>query len=81
MPARECRIVNPSRPLTLDLPAIVAQPGLGGRAGLSTQGRNAVVGAGVGAVGGALPTDGSPRGTIGGAVLGDVVGRELDTSQ
>jgi osmotically inducible lipoprotein OsmB len=52
--------------------------GLGGCAGMSTQGQNTAVGAGVGAVGGAILTGGSPVGTVGGAVVGGVVGHEID---
>ena len=51
--------------------------GLGGCAGMSTQGRNTAIGAGVGAVGGAVLTGGSPLGTVGGAALGGVIGHEV----
>ncbi len=51
--------------------------GLGGCAGMSTQGRNTAIGAGVGAVGGAVLTGGSALGTVGGAALGGVIGHEV----
>ena len=51
--------------------------GLGGCAGMSSQGQDTAVGAGVGAVGGALLTGGSPLGTVGGAAVGGVVGHEV----
>lgn len=51
--------------------------GLSGCAGMSTQGRNTAIGAGVGAVGGAVLTNGSALGTVGGAAVGGVVGHEL----
>lgn len=51
--------------------------GLGGCAGMSTQDQNTVIGAGVGAVGGAVLTGGSAVGTVGGAAVGGVIGHEV----
>jgi len=48
--------------------------GLGGCAGMSEQGRNTALGAGAGALGGAVLTNGSGLGTIGGAAVGGVIG-------
>jgi osmotically inducible lipoprotein OsmB len=42
--------------------------------GMSHRGRDTAVGAGVGAVGGALLTGGSALGTVGGAAVGGVIG-------
>nr|MBG2846963.1 glycine zipper 2TM domain-containing protein [Proteus mirabilis] len=39
--------------------------------------RNTAIGAGAGAIGGAILTDGSPLGTIGGGVLGGVIGHQV----
>lgn len=50
---------------------------LGACGGMSEQGRNTAVGAGVGAVGGAVLTGGSTIGTLGGAAVGGVVGHEV----
>lgn len=50
---------------------------LGGCAGMSTQDKNTAIGAGVGAVGGAVLTGGSAVGTIGGAAVGGVIGHEV----
>jgi len=44
---------------------------------MSAQDKNTVVGAGVGAVGGAVLTGGSAVGTVGGAAVGGVIGHEL----
>ncbi len=44
--------------------------------GMSRQGRNTAIGAGVGAVGGSVLTGGSVLGTVGGAAVGGVVGHE-----
>jgi osmotically inducible lipoprotein OsmB len=48
---------------------------------MSTQGENTAIGAGVGAVGGAILTGGSPIGTVGGAVVGGVVGHEASKTK
>ena len=54
---------------------------LGACAGTSTQGQNTAIGAGVGAVGGAILTGGSPAGTVGGAVVGGVIGHEVNKTK
>lgn len=51
--------------------------GLGGCAGMTGQERNTAIGAGAGAVGGAVLTGGSPLGTAAGAVVGGVIGHEV----
>lgn len=51
--------------------------GLGGCAGMSAQDKSTAIGAGAGAVGGAVLTGGSALGTIGGAAVGGVVGHEV----
>jgi len=51
--------------------------GLGGCAGMSKQDQNTAIGAGAGAVGGAILTGGSTVGTVGGAVVGGVIGHEV----
>ena len=48
-----------------------------GCAGMSDQGKNTAIGAGAGAVGGAILTGGSAVGTIGGAAVGGVIGHEV----
>ena len=50
---------------------------LAGCNGMSEQGQSTAVGAGVGAVGGAVLTGGSALGTLGGAAIGGVVGHEI----
>ena len=47
---------------------------LGGCAGMSTQDKNTAIGAGVGAVGGAVLTGG-------GAAVGGIIGHEVDTDE
>lgn len=51
--------------------------GLGACSGMTTQEKNTAVGAGVGAVGGAILTGGSAVGTVGGAAVGGVIGHEV----
>jgi len=51
--------------------------GLGGCSGMSTQDRDTLIGAGVGAVGGSVLTGGSAVGTVGGAAVGGVIGHEI----
>jgi len=51
--------------------------GLGGCAGMSAQDKSTAVGAGVGAVGGAVLTGGSAIGTVGGAAVGGIIGHEV----
>lgn len=51
--------------------------GMVGCAGMSQRDQNTAVGAGIGAVGGAILTNGSPIGTIGGAAVGGVIGNQV----
>jgi osmotically inducible lipoprotein OsmB len=50
---------------------------LGACAGMSRQDKNTVIGAGAGAAGGALLTNGSAVGTVGGAAVGGIIGHEV----
>jgi len=59
------------------LMAIAMVLGLGACSGMSRQGQNTAIGAGAGAVGGAVLTGGSAAGTVGGAVVGGVIGHEI----
>ena len=45
--------------------------------GMSRQDTNTAIGAGAGALGGAVLTGGSTAGTVGGAVVGGVIGHEV----
>ena len=51
--------------------------GLGGCAGMSKQDKSTAIGAGAGAVAGAVLTGGSAVGTVGGAAVGGVIGHEV----
>lgn len=63
--------------LTLSAVAAAMLLGLGGCAGMSRQDQNTAIGAGAGAVGGAILTGGSAAGTVGGAAVGGVIGHEV----
>jgi osmotically inducible lipoprotein OsmB len=51
--------------------------GMAGCSGMSTRDKNTAIGAGVGAVGGAVLTGGSALGTVGGAAVGGVIGNQI----
>jgi osmotically inducible lipoprotein OsmB len=51
--------------------------GAGGCSDMSTRDKDTAIGAGIGAVGGAVLTGGSPVGVIGGAAVGGVVGNQV----
>lgn len=58
--------------------SLVAIVGLSACAGMNRQERGTAVGAGVGAVGGAILTGGSTAGTLGGAAIGGIIGHETN---
>lgn len=59
--------------------AAIAAAGLAltGCSSMSTQDRDTAIGAGAGAIGGAVLTGGSAIGTVGGAAVGGVIGHEV----
>lgn len=63
--------------IVLNTVVVATLLGLGACSGMSSQGKSTAIGAGVGAVGGAVLTGGSPAGTVGGAVVGGVIGHEV----
>lgn len=63
--------MNTARNITI---AMLLAANLTGCAGMSTRQQNAAVGAAVGGVAGALLTNGSGLGTVGGAAIGGVIG-------
>ncbi|MBL8443439.1 MAG: glycine zipper 2TM domain-containing protein [Zoogloeaceae bacterium] len=68
---------NASRKLLVSVATVAMLLGLGGCAGMSQQDKSTAVGAGVGAIGGAVLTGGSAVGTVGGAAVGGVIGHEV----
>lgn len=57
--------------------AIAVVFGLSSCSGMSARDRNTAIGAGAGAVGGAVLTGGSALGTVGGAAVGGVIGNQV----
>ena len=57
--------------------AIVMLFSVAGCSGMSRQDKNTAVGAGIGAVGGAVLTGGGAVGTLGGAAVGGIIGHEI----
>ncbi len=51
---------------------------LSGCSNMSKRDRNTAIGAGAGAVGGAILTGGGTLGTLGGAAIGGVIGHQVD---
>lgn len=51
---------------------------LSGCSNMSPRDRNTAIGAGVGAIGGSVLTNGSGLGTLGGAAVGGVIGHQID---
>lgn len=69
--------MKPTRKLVSAALASTLLLGLGGCAGMSSQDKSTAVGAGAGAVAGAVLTGGSAIGTVGGAAVGGVIGHEV----
>jgi len=70
--------MNTIQRLSLSAFAAAMLLGLGGCAGMSNQEKNTAIGAGVGAIGGAVLTGGSGIGTVGGAAVGGIIGHEVN---
>jgi osmotically inducible lipoprotein OsmB len=62
---------------TVNTIALAVLLGLGACSGMSARDESTAIGAGVGAVGGAVLTGGSPAGVVGGAVVGGVIGNQV----
>jgi osmotically inducible lipoprotein OsmB len=67
---------SPSR-ITLLAPIAAVILAVGGCSSMSSRDKSTAVGAGVGAVGGAILTGGSAVGTVGGAAVGGVIGNQV----
>lgn len=65
-----------SKPLTLATVLVVALS-TSACGTMSTRGKSTAVGAGIGAVAGAVLTGGSSVGTVGGAAIGGVIGNQI----
>jgi len=65
------------RSLTVSVVASALLLGVAGCSGMSTRDKDTAIGAGAGAVAGAVLTDGSAVGTIGGAAVGGLIGNQV----
>jgi osmotically inducible lipoprotein OsmB len=65
-----------SRSLTIAA-SIALLAGITACSGMSRQDQNTAIGAGAGAVGGAVLTGGSTMGTLGGAAIGGLIGNQV----
>ncbi len=63
--------------ITLLAPVAAVILALGGCSSMSERDKSTAVGAGVGAVGGAVLSGGSGLGTVGGAAVGGVIGNQI----
>ena len=63
--------------VTFKVVAAVMVLGLAACSGMSQREQNTAIGAGIGAVGGAVLTGGSAIGTVGGAAVGGVIGHQV----
>ena len=63
--------------ISLKVVTAVMVLGLAACSGMTQREQNTAVGAGVGAVGGAVLTGGSAIGTVGGAAVGGVIGNQV----
>lgn len=70
--------MNTRHRISLILVALTGALALGGCSNMSQRDKNTAIGAGVGAVGGAVLTGGSTMGTVGGAAVGGVIGNQVD---
>jgi len=59
----------------------IAFLGMSACSNMSTRDKNTAIGAGIGAVGGAVLTGGSALGTVGGAAVGGVIGNQINTKK
>jgi len=63
--------------LSMTVVAVMLVAGLSGCSSMTTRDKNTAIGAGVGAVAGAVLTGGSGVGTVGGAAIGGIIGNQI----
>jgi osmotically inducible lipoprotein OsmB len=75
--APKAEMMNSLRILRFNAVAAAMVLALSACAGMSSQDKSTAIGAGAGAVGGAVLTGGSAVGTVGGAAVGGIIGHEI----
>jgi len=71
---RKQHYIGRAKPLII---AVALMVGLSGCSSMTTRNKNTAIGAGVGAVAGAVLTGGSGIGTVGGAAIGGIIGNQV----
>ncbi len=66
-----------SKKMTAAVVAVTLVMSLSACSNMSKRDRNTAIGAGAGAIGGAVLTDGSALGTLGGAAVGGLIGHQV----
>ena len=69
--------MDTTKKLAAGTAALAVLLGTGGCSSMSTRDKSTAVGAGIGAVAGAVLTGGSSVGTVGGAAVGGVIGNQV----
>ena len=69
--------MNTTKKIAIGTLSLAVLLGAGGCSSMSTRDKNTAVGAGIGAVAGAVLTGGSGIGTAGGAAVGGVIGNQI----
>jgi osmotically inducible lipoprotein OsmB len=75
--SRRRNLMKTIKKMAISVAATALISALSGCAGMSARDQNTAVGAGIGAVGGAILTNGSAVGTVGGAAVGAVIGNQV----
>lgn len=73
--------MNTMKKIAFNSILLIAFLGLSACSNMSTRDKNTAIGAGIGAVGGAVLTGGSALGTVGGAAVGGVIGNQINTKK
>ncbi|PAV02033.1 osmotically-inducible lipoprotein B [Arsenophonus sp. ENCA] len=68
---------NPKKHTLLMLISVISLMSITACSNMSKRDKNTAIGAGIGAVGGAILTEGSGLGTVGGAAIGGLIGHQV----
>ena len=74
---RKKMMTSTSKKMAAVVLAVTVAMSLSAWSNMSKRDRNTAIGAGAGAIGGAVLTDGSALGTLGGAAVGGIIGHQV----
>ncbi len=74
---RKKMMTSTSKKMAAVVLAVTVAMSLSACSNMSKRDRNTAIGAGAGAIGGAVLTDGSALGTLGGAAVGGIIGHQV----